>query len=177
MPSLMINAPVSPTAIRRSSSTCLPRAGGSQSSTLETGDELALIIEEPPGGENFGYRVTAGDTRESLNYRDWVKSDFLALGGWSTCTLRSGARRGRPRSIQAEWLTPAALAAVEGRLGFTRADFHAVVRKGRLSTEQRERREVIAERVADCVRAGAAVSSLATVLGCCPQTLWRLARK
>jgi hypothetical protein len=177
MPSLTIKAPESPTAIRQSSSTPLARAGGSHSSTLETRAELALIIEEPPGGENFGYRVTAGVRRESLNYRDWIKSDFLAAEGWSTCTLSSGAPRGRPRTIKPDWLTPAGIAAVEQRIGFTCDEFHAVVRKGRLSKEQRERREMMSARVTACVHAGAAVGPLADVLGCSPRTLWRLVRK
>jgi hypothetical protein len=134
-------------------------------------------MEEPPGGENFGYRVAAGQRRESLNYRDWARSDFLASGGWSTCTLGSDAPRGRPRTIEVEWLTPTGIAAVEQKLGFTRAELHAVVRKGRLSTEQREQRETIAARLSACVSAGAAVGPLADVLECSPRTLWRLVRK
>jgi hypothetical protein len=135
-------------------------------------------MEEPPGGENFGYRVAAGQRRESLNYRDWVANDFLVSGGWSTCTPHgSGMIRGRPKAVKAEWLTPAAITAVERELGFNCAEFHAVVRRGRLSKEQRERREWIATRLAECVQAGAAVGPLADVLGCSPRTLWRLVRK
>jgi hypothetical protein len=135
-------------------------------------------MEEPPGGENFGYRRSANGVREPLNYHDWVAAGFLAEGGWipgkDLCSVNP---RGRPRTIEADWLTPAGIAAVEQRLGFTRDDFHRAVRKGRLRPEDRALRESIATKLSTCVDAGAAVAPLAQVLGCSPRTLWRLVQK
>jgi hypothetical protein len=135
-------------------------------------------MEEPPGGENFGYRRNGNGMGESLNYRDWAPTEQLIAGGW-TCAnhVRSGCPRGRPKTIQAEWLTPAGIAAVEQRLGFTCEDFRRVVRKGRLRSEDRVLRATIARRLRESVDAGAVVAALADVLGCSPQTLWRLVRK
>jgi hypothetical protein len=159
------------------SSAAHPRAGGIGSSTLEGEHELALILAEPPGGQNFGYRRTRG-RGESLNFRDWIRDDYLRSGGWSSCTRHgSGTGRGRPKTIEEEWLTPTAIAAVEERVGVTRSEFHTVVRKGRMTLAQREQRELIARKIRSCIADGAAVSPLAGVLGCSPQTLWRLVRK
>jgi hypothetical protein len=154
------------------------RAAPRPQPVFEQRDELARILEEPPGGENFGYRGNGNGTRESLNYHDWVRNERLAAGGWSIATnLHSGLPRGRPKTIRQEWCTPEAMHAVEQRLGFARDEFRRVVRKGRLAAEDRELRETIANKLEVCVRAGAAVSPLADVLGCSPQTIWRLVRK
>jgi hypothetical protein len=135
--------------------------------------ELERLMLEPPGGENHGYRVNG--SRQSLNWCDWIKEDFLSTPGWSCERPPSGRAPGRPRTIDPKLLIPKAIAAVERRLGFTVTEFQRVTGKGRLREEDRALRNEITERLMEVVGEGAAVSGLAAVLGRNERTIWRLA--
>jgi hypothetical protein len=136
-------------------------------------EHLLELMVEPPGGENHGCRTDGGGG--SLNRHDWITEDFLAVPGWCTERPRSDRTPGRPKTIEPEWLTPKAIAAVERRLDFCVTDFQRVTEKGRLCEEDRPLREEIAQRLAAVVQKGAVVSGLAEVLGRNERTIWRLA--
>jgi hypothetical protein len=140
---------------------------------LKERDELHRLMLEPPGGENHGYRVNG--SRQSLNWRDWIKEEFLSTPGWTCERPPSGRPPGRPKTIDPKLLTPRAITTVERRLGFTVSEFQRVTQQGRLREEDRALRNEIAGRLAEVKEEGAVVSGLAAVLGRSERTIWRLA--
>jgi hypothetical protein len=135
-------------------------------------EQLERLMLEPPGGENYGYRVNG--CRHSLNCQDWIKEHFLSTPGWRTERPPSDRPPGRPSTVDPEWLTPNAKAAVEHRLDVRVEEFQRVTRRGRLHVEDRQLRDEIAGKLAKAVGEGAVVSGLADVLGRNERTIWRL---
>jgi hypothetical protein len=136
--------------------------------------DFAELMEEPAGGRNYGRR-REGDRFNSLSVEDAQARELLREGGWSIVSPSSNgagtlptagmtAHRGvlHPNEhVDHERL----VGLVEGALGFTLDDVHAVYRQGRLSADQQELRAQIDARLLALSRSGANMDLLARLLG------------
>lgn len=137
--------------------------------------DIAGLMEEPPGGENFGRAASSADpsTKErhvGLSVDDAQTREFVQDGGWGIVTTKDGSDAGikahRGVTHSAEYVDEELLlAAVERELGFTIDDVRSVYRQGRKSETQRELRGLIDARMLALSRSGANMLALARIFG------------
>lgn len=136
-------------------------------------EDLASIMEEPPGGENHG-TVTSSYVDEDGGVRV-TKTPLgpslarLERGGYGVVTEKShdgGLVAHRSVLHPDEHVDTEALQGlVERALGFTYEDISSVYRQGPLSPDQRQLRESIDARLLALSRSGGNMLALAKVLG------------
>lgn len=142
---------------------------------MESTNEIADLMAEPPVGENHGRQASRAPEREGrhvpLSPIDQQARQLLQAGGWS---LVDPEREGRVSGMTAhrgplqgdEFVDHEAIVAgVESALGFSFDAVHAVYRQGRLSAAQQEARAAIDARLLELQRGGANMALLARVLG------------
>lgn len=146
--------------------------------------ELARLIEEPPGGDNHGWKATTApeDSLRSvragqvpLGAGDAQHFQFLRDGGWSIVHTRDGSRAGinshgvnqytvlHPEDyVDSETL----IELLEAELGFTLEELHSVYSTGgRIPAERVELRQRIDARLLALADAGANMDLFGRVTG------------
>jgi hypothetical protein len=141
--------------------------------------ELAQLMEETPGGPNYGRRASTNPEVEGahvpLAADDHQAAEFLREGGWTFGTYKDGARAGvSSHGVNQHTVlhpeehvdTDALLAAVEAEFGFTKHDVHAVYKTGgRIPDQLRQLRGRIDARLLALSRSGANMALLGRLLG------------
>lgn len=117
-------------------------------------EELANLMEEPPGGDNHGRAKPMGDAATSerprpveLGVEGAVRTDFLRRGGWS---IKNPPPTGRPAGRPKVWPggVPDDAEAVGELLGFTPDELDRLTRQGPKTPELLAARDRLAVLVA-----------------------------
>lgn len=131
-------------------------------------DDLAGLMQEPPGGQNHGRKATADGYADF----DGEAHDFLIDEGWSVVDIHERKERAGGLTGHRGVLAPddevdrdVLQALVERELGFTYEEIASVYREGRPSTTTLQLRDEIDARLLELSRSGGNMIELAKALG------------